>query len=189
LRLYGLVDRCLPRRLVLATAGVGALAAAAVALTTIVPGAPLLPEWVWIPIFVGVFPVHIRTVRVAITIPKRSLRLRQLTGHVSFTGRLVVLATVIGALVLWVSAMRGLPGQPVQSGGRYYLNEHGDYIAVTRAQYLDAVAREERGFTAIAFILYVVALVVNSLTAQQLRSLGAEPGRPPLAGRDAPAQS
>src|SRR5438045_3166301 len=61
--LLHIFDAVLPARVALVLAVAGAGVTAVVVATTLVPSGPLVPTWVSWPLFLGIFPVHFRTVR------------------------------------------------------------------------------------------------------------------------------
>jgi hypothetical protein len=145
-----------------AAALVGSIATVFVALTTLVPGAPLLPEWAFIPVFVGVFPVHFRSVRVLIADPRAGAPGRMIGALRPRGLRLLVVVLFAGAAFLAATSLITLRGQPERHGDQYYLRNHTDLIPVSRAEYFDAIALEQRGFVSIAFVFYLAALVINA---------------------------
>jgi hypothetical protein len=52
-------------------------------------------------------------------------------------------------------------GQPTERAGRYYLNDHGDYIPVSHSEYLHAQALSERSFSLIPGVFFALGVLVN----------------------------
>jgi hypothetical protein len=79
----------------------------------------------------------------------------------------VILAIGIPALILiWILALISIvsiQGQPVHAGNRYYLDDHGSEIPVTKAGYEAAVAKQQTIFAAggTMFLLVSVGLTVT----------------------------
>lgn len=152
---------------------VGALVSAVIAVTTFAPGAPLLPQGVSIAVFAGVFPVAapaiIRYKQARHRMERRGRpRIREFLA--SSGGRWAWAAFVL----FWVVAMTGLlggRGQAHERDGRYYLNNHGNYIEVTRQEFEHQQALSQRTFGAVPGALYVMVLHLGSYTARERRSL------------------
>jgi hypothetical protein len=52
-------------------------------------------------------------------------------------------------------------GQPTMSGGHYYLNDHGDFIPVTRAAYWHALVLQQRIFTLGPGVFFALGVLVH----------------------------
>jgi hypothetical protein len=52
-------------------------------------------------------------------------------------------------------------GQPTERAGRYYLNDHGDYIPVSHVEYLHAQVLSERSFSLIPSAFFALGVLVN----------------------------
>ena len=69
----------------------------------------------------------------------------------------------VAALALGWSALTtfGLQGQPEHDTTGYYLDDHGSHIPVSRAEYENDLAVQDRGFAAVATMFLLVAGVIT----------------------------
>jgi hypothetical protein len=128
-----------------------------IAFTTVLPGAPLVPQWPQFALFPLVFVVHFRTIfllrgrstkEVFASIP----RLRRFTF-----GALVVVVWGIG-----LYSILHIGGQPEQRGDYYFLNDHGSMIPVTRAAFRHALVLQTRIFTLVPSMFFAIAVLLHS---------------------------
>jgi hypothetical protein len=146
--------------LTLRVAIVGLCAELVVASTTVLPGAPIFPQWPQFVLFPGIFVVHLRTVLV-LSRRSRELSLGDLVRAVPRPLAVGFGALFIVAWVAFLSARAHLGGQPIEQHGRYFLNDHGEYVSVTHAQYLHALVWQQRIFTLIPSVFYALGVLVN----------------------------
>ena len=169
-RLLRLFDAVFPSPVALAVALAGTTAAAVVVATTLPSDGPFLPDWVIWPIFLGLFPVHARTVRAVL--PKR----RDLRAYFLSAPRpLLVAATVAAActFALVMHAVATARGNPERHRGGYYLRNHTDLTRVSRSEYRYAERLEERIFAGVALVFYLAGILVNAGQTARLRRVRA----------------
>jgi energy-coupling factor transporter transmembrane protein EcfT len=113
-----------------------------IAASTLAPGAPVVPQWPQFALFPLIFVIGFSGI---IFNARRGVR-------TLFRG--MPPAMTIGFVVLffsvWLYLILTIPttsGQPFTSGGRYFLNNHGSTIAVTKAAYDHALIQGQRIFT------------------------------------------
>jgi hypothetical protein len=153
-----------------------------IAASTLAPDAPLLPQWPQFLLFPLIFVVHFSSV-LRIT-PERGGWRESLNGLVrgwAFVRELPPLL-VIGFVVLFIGAwlammvsIGSIGGQPTMSGGRYYLNDHGDFIPVTKAAYDHALVLQQRIFTLGPSVFFALGVLVH----YPRRPIGAHPAAQP----------
>ena len=171
-----ILDAVLPRSVVLTLATLGAAVSALVVATTFVPGGPVVPTWIIWPLFLGCFPVHLRSIRVLPT--EHAFKQRLLDSP----RVLLVVATAIGAcaLLLMVHGLVTSQGNPERHGGGYYLRNHTELTRVSRAQYRSAERLGERFFSAVALPFYLLGILINVAPGRPARKgVSAEPVSPP----------
>jgi hypothetical protein len=151
-----------------------------VVLLSFLPGAPLLPNGVQFIPFVMVFPIFGWAVieraqqqaRSRASLPGQKWYERGMTTNTEanrgwtqmlvkfhkYRAFLVIGVSVV--ILMWIVMMISivtLPGQPERAGNRYYLDDHGSHVPVTKAGYESAVAKGERMFAAGATAFLVIA--------------------------------
>lgn len=142
----------------------GLCAELAIALTTAIPNGPIVPFGLVIPLFIGIFAVHIRTVAVLSSRADGRLSwslLRDLVSPVPVVVRIGFVAFLWAAWSISGAAIGHLGGQPEQLDGRFFLNDHGSLIAVTHRAYLHAQLLQLRTFTLIPSVFYALGVIVN----------------------------
>jgi hypothetical protein len=130
------------------------------AASTLVPGAPVASFAPALVLFPLALVVHARTVWVA-TRAKRRVRMRELMSGIPSGAIAIFVAffAFVWAISFW--SIRESRGQPVERAGHYYLNDHGDYIPVTRAEYRRAQVSGERTFTLIPAVFFALGVLMN----------------------------
>ncbi len=130
--------RMLKPRTMLRVAVAGLAIDLLIAASTLAPNAPLLPQWPQFVLFPLIFVVHFSSV-LRFTSDRGRPKWRELRRGLP-PGTIVafIVLFVVAWLVLMVSIGQ-IGGQPTMSGGHYYLNDHGDFIPVTRAAYRHAL--------------------------------------------------
>jgi hypothetical protein len=157
-RLLRVFDAVFPAPAALSLAVAGATASAAVVATTLAPGGPLLPTWVTWPLFLGIFPVHLRTVR-TLLLERADLKARVFAKPRAL---LVPAATLVAcAFVLSMQAVLTMRGNPERHGNGYYLDRHGALTRVSRSEYRYAERELERVFAGLAFVFYAAGILVH----------------------------
>jgi hypothetical protein len=139
-QLLRIVDAVLPQSVVLPLAILGTAISTLVVATTFVPGGPLVPTWVVWPLFLGCFPVHLRSIRM---LPlEHDFKQRLLDGPRG----LLVVAAAIGAcaLVLMIHGFVTSQGNPERHGRAYYLRNHTELTRVSHSEYRYAERLLER---------------------------------------------
>jgi hypothetical protein len=131
-----------------------------IAASTLAPGAPVVPQWPQFVLFPLIFIVQFSSV----------LRLTSAGGRPRWrdvvAGVPPVLVVAFGVLFVgvWLASMSsiaGIGGQPTISGGRYYLNDHGSLIPVTKAVYEHAVVLQQRIFTLIPSVFFALGVLLH----------------------------
>lgn len=148
---------------------IGFAAEVIIALSTFLPGAPLVPEATPFVLFPGIFIVHFRSVRLLNRLRKQSglsrfgFSMRQLVDIVP-APRAITISFFVYFFAAWILGVLTIPsigGQPTKVDGRYFLNNHGTYTPVSHAAYLHAVALAQRLFSIIPSVFYALAVIVN----------------------------
>lgn len=135
--------------------------ALAIALSTILPGAPFLPEWVVFPLLLGAILVHSRTVALVMVQPPKRRRLNEVMKFLPRPTRWAFTAAAVASWGLLVALLLGAVGGPTQSDGHFYLNDHGVLIPVSHAGYVAEQLRIQRIFSLCAALFFGAAVVVN----------------------------
>jgi hypothetical protein len=94
----------------------------------------------------------------------------------------LIILFVVASLVMMVSIGQ-TGGQPTMSGSHYYLNDHGDFIPVTRAMCRHALVLGQRIFTLVPAVFFALGVLVHWPRRQ------AQPGDDRLQGGPVPARS
>lgn len=148
----------LSSRTALRISGIGLTAELSIALTTILPGAPVLPQNLPLLLFPGIFVVHFRSV---VLLSSRQLGLRELLRVIPRRVSAVFLAFFFGCWWIAGQAIKQSRGVPSELHGRYFLNDHGSLIPVSHAEYLHAIVLHQRAFTLIPAVFYALGVIVN----------------------------
>jgi hypothetical protein len=157
--LLRIFDAVLPPPAAFALAAVGATASAIVVVTTLPSGGPFLPTWVIWPLFLGIFPVHARTVRTAL--PDRG----NFKRHLLAAPRPLLAAAAVAVACTSPLIVHGLftsRGNPERHGSGYYLRNHTEVTQVSRTEYRYEERLLERIFVGVALIFYVAGMVVHA---------------------------
>jgi len=155
-------------RRVLRLAGAALAVELAVFASTFLRGPALVPQAAVIVLFVGVFPVHLRTV---LAMTRLRLSERELLRYVPKAAIAGVILVVLATIFLSLLA----PGQPVQRDGRYYFNDHGLHIQTDKPGYDRGVKLEERGFSGIPAMFFALGVAVNLALLKRRRFDAAAP--------------
>ena len=154
----------LDRRLMFRLSAAGLAAELAIAVTTVLPNAPVVPPGVELPLFLGCFVVQFRSVTVLISRTEGRPRLgalRELMGPVPVIARIIFVAFFIGTCLITAPSFGHIAGQPTEIHGRYFLNDHGSLIPVTHRAYLHAQVLHQRLFTLIPSVFYALGVLAN----------------------------
>lgn len=156
--------------MVLTLAILGAAVSALVVATTFVSGGPLVPTWVIWPLFLGCFPVHLRSVRILPTEHDFKRRLLE-------SPRVVFVVAAVGAcaFLIVVHSLVTSHGNPERHGGAYYLRNHTELTRVSRAQYRYAERLGERFFSAVALPFYLLGILINVTPGRPARPVAKPP--------------
>jgi hypothetical protein len=133
---------------------VGLVAELAIAASTFVPGAPLVPQWVQFALFPGMLIVFGHAV------PFQGigdLRPRALVSDLGRPTAAAFVALFATACLVSLWSIMHIGGQPETIHGRYYLNNHGTYKPVSQSAYLHALVLQQRIFTLIPSVFFAVA--------------------------------
>jgi hypothetical protein len=147
-----------PRRVVWIAAVVGLSADLIIALTTVLPDAPLLPQWPEFAVFPFLFVVHLRTVLV---FRGRKAGFREMFDPLPRPIYLACGALFVGAWVVTLWSITHLRGQPEQHGGAYFLDDHGSLIPVSHAAYRHALVLQQRIFSLIPGVFFGVGVLAH----------------------------
>jgi hypothetical protein len=139
----------------------GLAAELAIALTTVLPNAPVVPQWPVFLLFPGIFVVHLRSVRVLSRRRGRRLNVRELLRGVPLVLRAAFVALFLLAWVVGLASILHIGGQPREIQGRYFLDDHGALIPATHGEYLHALVLQQRIFTLIPAVFYALGIIVN----------------------------
>lgn len=153
--------------------------ALAIALSTVLPGAPFLPDWVVFPLMVGAILVHYRTVALSMARPRERRMLTDLLKLLPRRVRWTYTAVAVATWILIVVFLFGATGQPTQSHGHFYLNHHGSLMPVSHAVYVSEQLRLQRIFSLCAAWFFGAALMFNWValrTPEAFRSQLDQPG-------------
>ncbi len=154
---------------------VGLLAEVTIAVTTILPGAPLLPELAPLVFIPGVFIVHLKTI--SRLRDSRSQGDTSLAGAREATRRLIAKSApadvsrvlsvyLVIAVVATIAALIGLRhGVPTEVNGRYFQDSHGVYTPVTLSGYLSARASQQRLLALVLSMFYALGVLTSYPTS------------------------
>lgn len=147
-----------------------ALAGVLVALTFALPGSSIPGAAVWL-VFGLTFPIFAAALLpVALSQPRtrfsdfggRRVASRTLWAYArGRVPRRVAIGIAAVFLLGWLAGMSGLvqdEGQPERHGGRYYANDHGRLMPLTKQAYDQQLGYGYRGFTAMPMALCAVAV-------------------------------
>jgi hypothetical protein len=150
-------------RLIWAIAVVALLCDVGIAFTTVLTGAPYVPQW---PQF-ALFPVIFLTFGFAVFTGRSDIR--EALSSLPMWARVAFYALVIAAAVGFLTALSHLPGQPEQHGSRYFLDDHGHLIPVSHARYERGLVYQQRIFTLIPSVFFAVVAIALRLPRQRAR--------------------
>jgi len=144
----------LPSRWAIAIAG-GALAVdLVIALSTVLPGAPIFAQWPAFAVFPLLFVLHARSVAL---MERGDIAWRDLATP----WKASYLALFILAMLIAMLSILSVGGVPEQHHGAYFLDDHGALIPASHAEYEHAQVLQQRIFTLIPGAFFAAALVVN----------------------------
>ena len=141
-----------------------------IVVSTVLPGAPLLPLQAPDILFFGVFIVAIPTVmefherQQASGLKSRNLSVRDLQGLVAAppaVTRAFYGYFALAAAIALISLLMATGGDPGHGHGHYWLNNHGVVTNVSRSTYLQAVAVSQRIFSVIPSVFYALAILFH----------------------------
>jgi hypothetical protein len=128
-----------------------------IAVTTVLPGAPLLPQW---PQFV-LFPFMFVTIGATVlALQGRRTHLMEIMNGLPRRLRYGNTAFAAAAFVVSIWSITQIRGQPERHGGHYFLNDHGSLIPVSHAGYQHGLIYQQRIFTLIPSLFFACAVLV-----------------------------
>lgn len=128
-----------------------------IALTTVLPGAPLLPQW---PQFV-LFPFSFITTSAAVpALHARRVRLTEVVNGLPRRLRFGYTAFATTAFLVSVWSITHISGQPDRHANHYFLNDHGTLIRVSHDGYQHGRIYQQRIFTLIPSLFFAFAVLV-----------------------------
>jgi hypothetical protein len=151
-------DAVLPASVVLPLAVAGTAASAVVAGSTLASDGPIISPVAAVPLFAGMFVVHARSVRTLL--PERGRFKQRLLG-VPRPILAPAVALAACAFVLGLHAVITSPGQPERHGDAYYVRNHTELTRVSRGEYRYAERLQERIFTAIPLVFYLLGILIH----------------------------
>lgn len=148
-----------------------------IAASTLLPGAPAVPQWPQFVLFPFIFVVHFSSV---LRLAPTGGRFRWRDQVVGVPPVLIIAFFVLFAVVAAVAipTITSLGGQPTIVAGHYFLNDHGHLISVTRAGYDHAQVLQQRVFTLIPSVFFALGVLIHFPTriSSQLAGRGATAG-------------
>jgi hypothetical protein len=132
-----------------------------IALTTVLPGAPLIPQW---PQFV-LFPFLFIAIGAAVlALQGQETSLKEIVNGLPRRLRLGWTAFANVAFVVSIWSITHIRGQPERHGGHYFLDDHGKLIAVSHVGYQHGLIYQQRIFTLIPSLFFASAVLVLART-------------------------
>lgn len=116
-----------------------------IAASTLAPGAPVVPQWPQFALFPLIFVVGFSGILFNARRDWTSVRTLFRDAPPAMTIAFVVL--FFGVCLYLILSIPTIGGQPVTSGGHYFLDNHGSTFAVTKTAYDHALAQAQRIFT------------------------------------------
>lgn len=169
-------------RLVWIAAAAGLVGATLWTLSTLILAKPVLPFAGVLAFFVGVFPVHLRTIAGLRRLNARWSRhfgamYRLARAYLEPRELIVIVALFLGYGLMASSALADLgPGQPEIHGGRYYADNHGILTRISAGEFHHLQLMTQRLFTAVPAAFYLIA-VAYGLGAERRRRAVVAPDR------------
>jgi hypothetical protein len=136
----------------------GLVAELTIAASTVLPGAPLVPQWVEFALIPGTFIVFGHA---ALFQGIGGLRPRALVSDLGGPTATAFAALFATAWLVSLWSIAHIGGQPETIHGRYYLNNHGTYKQVSHNAYLHALVLQQRIFTLIPSVFYAAATLAH----------------------------
>ncbi len=145
----------------LGISSLGAFAAVALVLASVVATYPLYPQWVVIAVFVAIFPVQFRTVFAGRDLMGRA-RFKKESGRFFWPwpvprwlaqAILAAYAAEAALVLLSLPTMFG-GGNPERHGRGYYLDDHGALTQVSESRYYAQEIAQDRGFLGVASLFF-----------------------------------
>jgi hypothetical protein len=141
---------------------IGVTADLLIALSTLAPSAPLIPQWPQFVLLPFIFVVGFSSIlRLTPVVGHDRLRWRDLVAGVPSALGYGYGALFVAAWLVGVWSITHIRGQPWISGGHYYLDDHGDFIAVTKAAYAHALVLQQRIFTVIPSVFFGLGILAH----------------------------
>jgi hypothetical protein len=131
-----------------------------IAASTLAPSAPLVPQWPQFVLFPLIFVVHFSSV-LRLAAADGRLRWRDLLAGVPPLISVGFGVLFVAAWLVLMTSIASAGGQPTMSGGRYYLNNHGSLIPVSKAAYEHGLVLQQRIFTLGPAIFFALGVLVH----------------------------
>jgi hypothetical protein len=135
------------------------------AVSTLFLSKPVLPTWAWVPFFFGIFPLMFfvisggRGVR-SWRLGQVSLSFAQLRARLPLAAIVVAMALFLVCLLMASTALWMLRnGGPATVNGLFYANSHGAYTQITETRYHQLQLAEQRVFTSIPAVFYLMGAI------------------------------
>jgi hypothetical protein len=145
-----------------------------IAASTLLPHAPVVPQWAPFALIAGIFVVHLRSVVLLVERRRglgisgfRGLPLRAMVAGIPKPVTVGFIGLFLFAWLVGLSSIAHIGGQPTQIGSRFYLSDHGDLIRVSHSAYLHALVLQQRIFTMIPAVFYALGVIVNLPLARE----------------------
>lgn len=149
----------LDRDLIVRIAVFGLAVDLAIALSTLLPSAPVIPQWPQFLLFPLIFVIHFRTVSVSV---KRRLKPNDILRRVPRLVAGAFMCLFLGAWLAGLLSITHIRGQPTTQNGRRFLNDHGYLIPVSQAEYDHALVLQQRIFTLIPSVFFGLGILANA---------------------------
>lgn len=147
----------------------GLVADIAIAVSTVLPGAPVLPLSAPFVLFPGIFLVHIWSIvllRPALRERRGWMRRPRLRDLLAASGAPppalgVFVVYFVAIWLLGLLTLTAIHGSPSHIDAHYYVNNHGTRTAVSRETYLHAETLTQRAFSLIPSAFYALGVLLN----------------------------
>lgn len=149
-----------PSRRVLTISAFALAGELAIAGSTLLPDAPVVSIAVAFALFPIALAVFARTIWVGVRGARRPA-LSDLLAGLPAIAIVTFFAFFFAVSAVSSTSISEDRGQPTERAGHYYLNDHGDYIPVSRTEYRHAQVLTERTFTLIPSVFLAFALLLN----------------------------
>ncbi len=132
----------------------------AIAASTLAPEAPVVPQWPQFLFFPLIFVVHFSSV-LRLSSEGGRPRWRELLTGAPPVAVAAFVVLFVGAWLVLMASIGSIGGQPTMSGGRYYLDNHGTTLPVTKAAYEHSLLLQQRIFTLGPSMFFALGALVH----------------------------